>query len=78
MVTAAQILPEILQTGEGLVDLQLTLAWVIPRHDYDIGPRRKAIYIYVPLVRKIYRSSITDEREGVFAASFDLTSAKHS
>lgn len=76
--TAAQIIPEIVQSCQSLVVFQRTPAWVMPRHDHLISPFRQKVYKYVPLVRKRYRASLMDFRETIFSASFDPKSSKHN
>lgn len=75
--TAAQIIPEIAQSCKQLVVFQRTPAWVMPRHDHEISPMRQSLYKHVPFIRKRYRASLMDVREGVADALFEPESAKH-
>ncbi len=75
--TAAQIIPEVVQSCKNLTVFQRTPAWVMPRHDAPITPMRQMIYKYVPFVRRRYRASLMDFREYVFDAAFDSQSTTH-
>ena len=76
--TAAQIIPEIVQSTSQLTVFQRTPAWVMPRGDKPISPARQTLYRYVPFTRRRYRAGLMDFRESVFDAAFNPQSAKHS
>ncbi|KAI4129002.1 MAG: hypothetical protein LQ338_002469 [Usnochroma carphineum] len=75
--TAAQIIPEVRRVCKKLVVFQRTPAWVMPRHDAEIGRIRREIYKYIPWIRKRYRARLMDFRESTFDAAFDPQSSKH-
>ncbi|RDW81899.1 hypothetical protein BP6252_03011 [Coleophoma cylindrospora] len=75
--TAAQIIPEIAKVSGDLTVFQRTPNWVIPRLDRPISPSMRAIYSYVPFVRRRYRAGLMDFRESFFDAVFDTNSPVH-
>lgn len=76
--TAAQIIPEIADQVASLTVLQRTPAWVMPRHDRPIPAAHRAAYRCIPFVRRRYRASLMDFREGVFDAAYNPSSARHA
>lgn len=75
--TAAQIIPEIASESQKLVVFQRTPAWVMPRHDEEIGSMRQFLYKYAPPIRKRYRSQLMDVRESVVEVILQPESPKY-
>lgn len=75
--TAAQIIPEIAKVCKSLTVFQRTPNWVIPREDKPISPAMRAVFNYIPFVRRRYRAAMMDFRESFFDCIFDTESAMH-
>lgn len=67
--TAAQIVPEIAKVAQDLIVFQRTPNWVVPRSDQAITKTRQALYRYLPAIRRRYRASLMDFREGFYDAA---------
>jgi cation diffusion facilitator CzcD-associated flavoprotein CzcO len=72
--TAAQIIPEIVKVASKLTVHQRTPNWIIPRGDAPVSSLKRAIFKYVPPVRRRYRADMMDFRESFYSAVFDAES----
>ncbi|KAI9836289.1 MAG: hypothetical protein M1819_001626 [Sarea resinae] len=67
--SAVQIVPELAKVCKSLTVFHRTPNWVVPRGDKPISPTMRAIYRYVPWVRKNYRASLMEAKESFFDAA---------
>jgi cation diffusion facilitator CzcD-associated flavoprotein CzcO len=67
--TAAQIVPELAKVASDLTIFQRTPNWIVPRDDKLIPAMRKALYRYLPTIRRRYRSRLMDFRESFYDAA---------
>lgn len=75
--TSAQIIPEVAKVCKSLTVFQRTPNWVIPRDDKPISETKRAVFKYVPFVRRRYRAALMDFRESFFDVVFDTKSPIH-
>jgi cation diffusion facilitator CzcD-associated flavoprotein CzcO len=61
--SAVQFVPAIQPTVAHMTVFQRTPAWVLPRHDREIGPRSRRLYRAVPMLQRLERLKIYLQRE---------------
>jgi cation diffusion facilitator CzcD-associated flavoprotein CzcO len=61
--SAVQFVPAIQPIVAHMTVFQRTPAWVIPRHDREIGPRRRRVYRSAPIPQRLERLKIYLQRE---------------
>lgn len=75
--TSAQIIPEVAKVAKSLTVFQRTPNWVVPREDKEISPTKRAMFRYIPGLRRRYRAYMMDFREAFFDCVFDKDAPVH-
>jgi cation diffusion facilitator CzcD-associated flavoprotein CzcO len=61
--TAAQIIPEVVESASHVTVFQRSPNWILDRNDALISPTVRSLYQYIPFLQKRTRASMMDERE---------------